>query len=205
MNKIDIENIKKELAKRKAANYEWEDDGEMTKDDVMLRTTKELNELITTFNDESKKIIAEQIKKQVDKIFEKWGKEDDNMILLTCVKRSDYHLWDVDEYDLILDAANWEWSKYNKLCHPIMGHEDVDAASEEYEEFEDEVYNLYDLLGKSNYKWEAISLFKTDNDGINEYWRGFSAITKDYKIVSFIMRYDGMLCDEEEYESVEQI
>ena len=115
MNNIDIENIKKELAKRKAANYEWKDEGEMTKDDVMLRTTKELNELITTFNDESKKKIAEQIKKQVDKIFEKWGKEDDNMILLTCVKRSDYHLWDVDEYDLILDAANWEWSKYNKL------------------------------------------------------------------------------------------
>ena len=205
MNNIDVENIKKELAKRKAANYEWKDGGEMTKDDVMLRTTKELNELITTFNDESKKIITEQIKKQVDKIFEKWGKEDDNMILLTCVKRSDYHLWDVDEYDLILDAANWEWNKYNKLCHPIMGHKDVDAASEEYEEFEDEVYNLYDLLGKSNYNWEATSLFKTDNDGINEYWRGFSAITKDYEIVSFIMRYDGMLCNEKEYESVEQI
>lgn len=205
MNNIDIENIKKELAKRKAINYEWKDGGEMTKDDIMLRTTKELNELITTFNDESKKIITEQIKKQVDKIFEKWGKEDDNMILLTCVKRSDYHLWDVDEYDLILDAANWEWNKYNKLCHPIMGHEDTDAESDDYEEFEDEVYNLYNLLGKSNYKWEATSLFKTDNDGINEYWRGFSAITKDYKIVSFIMRYDGMLCDEKKYESVEQI
>ena len=70
MNNIDIENIKKELAKRKAANYEWKDGGEMTKDDIMLRTTKELNELVTTFNDKSKKIISEQIKKQVDKIFE---------------------------------------------------------------------------------------------------------------------------------------
>jgi hypothetical protein len=36
MNKIDIENIKKELAKRKAANYEWKDGGEMNKDDIML-------------------------------------------------------------------------------------------------------------------------------------------------------------------------
>ena len=205
MNNIDIENIKKELAKRKAFNYKWKDGGEMTKDDIMLRTTKELNELITAFNDKSKKIITEQIKKQVDKIFEKWGKENDNMILLTCVKRSDYSLWDVDEYDLILDAANWGWKKYNKLCYPVMGYEDTNAESEEYEEFEDEVYNLYNLLGKSNYKWEATSLFKTDNDGINEYWRGFSAITKDYKIVSFIMRYDGMLCDEKKYEFVEQI
>jgi len=204
MNNIDIENIKKELAKRKAANYEWTDGGEMSKDDVMLRTTIELNELITTFNNDSKKIILEQIKKQVDKIFKKWGKKGDNMILLTCVKRSGYHFWDVDEYDLILDAANWGWEKYNKLCHPVMGYGDNDVIACN-EEFEDEVYNLYDLLGKSNYKWEATSLFKTDNDGINEYWRGFSAITKDYKIVSFIMRYDGMLCDEEKYESVEQI
>ena len=63
MNKIDLENIKKELAKRKAANYEWKDGGEMTKDDVMLRTTKELNELITTFNDESKnKLRSKSIK-----------------------------------------------------------------------------------------------------------------------------------------------
>ena len=38
MNDIDIANIKKELAKRKAANYEWKDGGEMTKDDVILRT-----------------------------------------------------------------------------------------------------------------------------------------------------------------------
>ena len=34
MNDIDIANIKKELAKRKADNYEWKDGGEMTKDDV---------------------------------------------------------------------------------------------------------------------------------------------------------------------------
>ena len=37
------------------------------------------------------------------------------------------------------------------------------------------------------------------------YAANIKTVTKDYKIVSFIMRYDGMLCDEEEYESVEQI
>lgn len=36
MNDIDIANIKKELAKRKAANYEWKDGGEMPKDDVIF-------------------------------------------------------------------------------------------------------------------------------------------------------------------------
>lgn len=49
MNKIDIINIKNELTKRKAANYEWKDGGEMTKDDVMLRTTKELNALLNSY------------------------------------------------------------------------------------------------------------------------------------------------------------
>jgi len=50
MNIIDVNNIRKELAKRNAANYDWEDGGEMTKDDIMLRTTKELNELIYSYN-----------------------------------------------------------------------------------------------------------------------------------------------------------
>ena len=36
MNDIDIANIKKELAKRKATNYEWKDGGEMTKDDIVI-------------------------------------------------------------------------------------------------------------------------------------------------------------------------
>ena len=46
MNEVDIENIKKELAKRKAANYEWLEGGEFSKDYIMLSTTKELKKLL---------------------------------------------------------------------------------------------------------------------------------------------------------------
>ena len=36
---------------------------------------------------------------------------------------------------------------------------------------------------------------------INEYWNGYTAITKDYKIVVFSIRYDGMLSNNKfEYE-----
>ena len=49
MNDIDIKNIKKELAKRKAANYEWKDGGEMTKDDVILRTSNELKAFLNDY------------------------------------------------------------------------------------------------------------------------------------------------------------
>jgi hypothetical protein len=46
MNNIDVENINRELIKRKAANYEWLEGGHLSKDEIMLRTTKELNELL---------------------------------------------------------------------------------------------------------------------------------------------------------------
>ena len=84
MNSTDITNIKKELAKRKAANYEWKDGGEMTKDDVMLRTTKELNELLTNDENTKKNKISENIHKLVDDIFKKYAEDEDNMIPLSC-------------------------------------------------------------------------------------------------------------------------
>ena len=71
MNDIDIANIKKELAKRKAANYEWKDGGEMAKDDVILRTTKELKAFINDYEN-TKNQISEKLHKLVDEIFEKY-------------------------------------------------------------------------------------------------------------------------------------
>ena len=46
VNEIDIKNIKKELTKRKAANYKWKEGGNLSKDYIMLSTTKELKELL---------------------------------------------------------------------------------------------------------------------------------------------------------------
>ena len=71
MNDIDIKNIKKELAKRKAVNYEWKDGGEMTKDDVILRTTKELKAFINDYENTQNQI-SEKVHKLVDEIFEKY-------------------------------------------------------------------------------------------------------------------------------------
>ena len=34
--------------------------------------------------------------------------------------------------------------------------------------------------------------FKDDGESINEYWYGIIAITRDYNIVKFIMRDDGV-------------
>lgn len=93
MNNIDIANIKKELAKRKAANYEWKDGGEMTKDDVMLRTTKELNTLLKDYENTKKNKISEKVHKLVDEIFEKYAEKDDNMIPLSCAYRPEYRIY----------------------------------------------------------------------------------------------------------------
>ena len=93
MNNIDIDNIKKELAKRKADNYEWKDGGEMTKDDIMLRTTKELNALLKDYENDKNNKISENIHKLVDEIFEKYSDEDDNMIPLSCAYRPEYQIY----------------------------------------------------------------------------------------------------------------
>lgn len=72
MNDIDIANIRKELAKRKATNYEWKDGGEMTKDDVILRTTKELKAFLNDYENAKRNKISEKVHKLVDEIFEKY-------------------------------------------------------------------------------------------------------------------------------------
>ena len=50
---------------------EREDGGEMTKDDVILRTTKELKAFINDYEN-TKNQISEKVHKLVDEIFEKY-------------------------------------------------------------------------------------------------------------------------------------
>jgi hypothetical protein len=143
MNNIDITNIKKELAKRKAANYEWKDGGEMAKDDIMLRTTKKLNELLKDYENAKNNKISEKVHKLVDEIFEKYAEKDDNMIPLSCAYRPEYRLYgdtcievyssvmlsDIDGYNdnpkLKPIARNWyeedeRWENYTKDLNKLV-------------------------------------------------------------------------------------
>jgi len=213
MNKIDIANIKKELAKRKAANYDWKDGGEMTKDDIMLRTTKDLNQLLEDFTNNANKNAEENTKKLVDEIFAKWSdNEKDNMIVISaahCPERSVY------EVDNPLDDIYFGDDEYNKLYKPIgrdwegrsywdrkdMTKEQLDECDKKWDPFFEDVHRLRDAMYNIKGVTDAESYWCDDNDALNECWYGVIGIMKDYRIVAFVIRDDGMLCDEDGYET----
>lgn len=211
MNKTDIANIKKELAKRKAANYKWSEGGDMPKDDVMLRTTKELETLIENFSN-NKKVIAEQeVKKLVDEIFAEFSDNpEDNMIVLgACNYYEDSRC--VGEYgcDEALDLINFDGyaHKYNKLAYPIGRFWDIPNWNNENTIDKDRCEKLIKKSNKIIAKFKDLGLssienfWNDDNDALSECWYGVHAITKDYKIVTFVIRDDGMLCDEKGFET----
>ena len=200
MNKIDIENIKKELAKRKAANYDWKDGGEMTKDDVMLRTTKELNDLLNDYTNLKQINTETEIKKLADEIFAEFGDEEDNMIILgggnyynDC---RDFNEYSIDE---LLKRIDFNDEQYNPHAHPVGRNLNITyynhtGDKEDDKKFDKLIKKSEELANKlSNLPIKSINDYGSDNnDPLNEMWCGCHAITRDYKIYAFVIRDDGL-------------
>lgn len=205
MNKIDIENIKRELAKREATNYEWVKGGDLTKDDIMLRTTKELNKLIDNFNNYKKNNAEAEIKKIVDEIFTEFGNEEDNMIILGGGNYSndsrhfnDCTIEEIFEYINFNDEERW-----NPYAHPVgrrlnisyyYGYHWHEGNKEDDKKFKKLIKKTEKILDNlPNLPIKSIkNYWKNDNDSLNEYWYGCHAITRDYKIYAFVIRSDGL-------------
>ena len=141
-----------------------------------------------------------KIKKLVDKAFEKFGEENDNILILSaCYYPEDSrHTYEVDEP---LDRINFnKGSDYNKLYFPIGRKWDLIKDSVD----EDKLNNLYkvytepicEALNQCFIDCYAEDYYRDNNDALNDYWYGVIGIMKDYKVVSFVIRYDGLLCDE---------
>lgn len=191
MNKIDITNIKKELAKRKADNYEWTDGGEMTKDAVMLCTSKELNDLVKDYKNGEKNKLYEKVRKLVDEIFEKYSEKDDNMIPLSCAYRPEYRIYgdtgtEVYNSLMLSDIDGYNDNPYIKPIARNWTEED-----ERWESYGEDLDKLDDEISKTKVPY-AEKYWENDGDRLNEYWYGVIAITRDYKIVGFEMRDDGL-------------
>jgi len=196
MNKIDIENIEKELAKRTAANYNWKDGGEMTKDDIMLRTTKELNDLLNDYSN-SKQINTEtEIKKLADEIFAEFGDEEDNMIILGG-GNYDNEFRGFNKYliDELLERINFNDEYYNPHAHPVGRNLNIyNGDKEDDKKFDKLIKKSEELANKlSNLPIKPINEYWSDNNNsLNEIWYGCHAITRDYKIYAFVIRDDGL-------------
>lgn len=213
MNDIDIKNINKELKKRSAAEYDFEAGGDLTQGNLTCATTEELNQMVKEYSNNKKVIAGEKIKKIVDKIFEKYAEGNDNMIVLGACNYydEDRHVSFVEEplREIGFDGFGHD---YNKLAYPIGRDYDLRAwdydnggyiggeDDDKYEELMKGVKKIIDLM--PDLGLTAIEKYwDNNNDAINEVWYGVHAITKDYQIVAFVIREDGMLCDKDSFDS----
>lgn len=202
MNKIDLENIKKELEKRKAANYKFQGGGELTKSTIENYSDKKLQELIDDYNKNNTSRLENEIKELVDSIFSRWSDEsDDNMLVLGSVYCPEKRIIEDDSINFTNNnlykpvGRFWEgkdyWSRYE------MSQEELERIDntvwnpfyEDIDKLKNKVYSLLELEDTSDY-------FEDDIDSLNEYWYGVLGIMKDYSVVSFIIRNDGLLNEE---------
>ena len=210
MNKVDIKNIKKELEKRKTANYIFQKGGDLSQSEILNTTTEDLNKMIEDFLDDEKTNAGQEIKKIVDEIFEKYADDTDNIVVLGACNYydEDRHVSFVGEPLKEIDFDGFGHD-YNKLAYPIGRNYDLRAWSydngyyiggaddDKYEELLKDVQKIIALMPDLGLT-DIENYWDDNNDAINECWYGVHAITKDYKIVTFVIRDDGMLCDDED-------
>ena len=145
-------------------------------------------------NEELEKHNVDVLKNLVDKMFNKYAKDEDNMIAVWDANAFDSNIWEGKDP---LSDIYWEefGNKYNKLYYPICSN-DEKAPDEYYVDLE----KLKSILRNLNIK-DAYDYWKDNSDVLNEYWYGVIGIMKDYRIVAFVIRDDGMLCDKNGYDT----
>lgn len=149
---------------------------------------------ITIMNEELEKYNIDALKNLVDKMFNKYAKDEDNMIAVWDANAFELGIWEGKDP---LSDIYWEefGNKYNKLYYPICSN-DEKAPDEYYVDLE----KLKSILRNLNIK-DAYDYWKDNSDVLNEYWYGVIGIMKDYQVVAFVIRDDGMLCDKNGYDT----
>ena len=137
---------------------------------------------------------TEELKNLVDKMFNKYGEEEDNMIAVWDANVIERDMWEGKDP---LSDIYWKGfgNKYNKLYYPICAN-DEKTPDEYYVDIE----KLKSILRNLKIK-DAYDYWKDNSDELNEYWYGVIGIMKDYQVVAFVIRDDGMLCDKNGYDT----
>jgi len=146
-----------------------------------------------------------KIKELVDKAFEEFGKEGENILILSACYYPDRDTVEIDEP---LDTIHFKWGYEsplkNKLYFPIGKDWDLGDWKREGKDEEklipireNYIDPICQALDECNIDWYAEDYYKDDNNALNEYWCGCIGIMKNYKVVSFVIRDDGLLCDED--------
>lgn len=207
INEIDVKNIKCELAARKAMAYKFEEGG--TIEHGLLKNMNEevLKNRLKEFEGNGKVKAFNELKQLVEDTFKKYGKDGDNMIALD-LGNFENHYADVQPaYEEWCWKINWDrqseflWHKDGEVHYykPIGWDEcdsenwdddKADKLTEKYEHMLKVSEKIKKLLGKLV---KTTDLKKVgDMDSTNECWYAVTAITRDLKFVSFVIREDGL-------------
>ncbi len=190
MNKIDAENIKKEIARRKTLKKLFKDGGDIPHSDIRNYSDEELAKLLKDFDNKTKKESQNKIRKLVDDFFSKYGEEGDNMIPISAANRYDYALDGIYDIDIYTDITLDPDVVHNPNIKVIAGIWEED--DKRWDAFEEDLANFNEEITKLGNIPTAEEFWKDDAGRLNEYWFGVIAITKDYKIQGFEIRYDGL-------------
>jgi hypothetical protein len=213
MNDFDLNYLKERISWLRRKEPTFPKEGELNFKDICYKSADELEVIVKEYESEKAAKATVKIKEIVDKIFELYGEEGDNMIVTSMVYVPDRTTFTVDEY---LERIYFDGfaHKYNPFYYPVsrgwkhshykMTKEELEAWRATYGVKFDKLYELSEELNTLLYSIgidDAESHWVDNNDALNEYWYGVVGITKDYKVVSFVIRDDGMLCDERSMES----
>ena len=110
---------------------------------------------------------------------------------------------------IITDKANLQDVKNSIKDHEFVGYNikqiiSLDKVDDENvpDEYYEDIDNLANVLRNLKIN-DPYDYWEYNNASLNEYWHGVIGIMKDYRVVAFVIRNDGILADERGYENSE--
>lgn len=201
----------RELSRKVSKGADYDEAGEIKFDVLSEYSDDEINQKIKEFEETEKRKAADKFRSLVDAFFEKWADEGDNMIVLSGAYVPERTTYEMDDP---VNDINWWWTKYNQLYYAVgsqkpsnnywairdLSADDRTERQKMWNQFQADMTPIQKEARKLKIP-TAETYWEDDNDALNEIWYGVIGVMKDYRIVSFVIRNDGMLCDEEGYET----
>lgn len=192
MNKIDIKNIKA-IIDWKLARPKFEKGGDIPKSaNLYGKSITDLKKMI----EENSVIVVPKVRNCIDKYFEKIANRLSNTIILWSVNRADWTdtliQHEEESYDIIdFDYAMKKQDSGLFVADPIDIEDQSDIAISNQWELYDELKNAVIECGCD----DAEKAFE-DSEAINPEWYGVVAVTRDYKLIHFVIRDDGAFVED---------
>lgn len=186
MNEVDAKNIKA-IIKQREQKVKVLKGGTIDFNLLNEQSTDELKRMLKEYDNSTKELLETLLRNQVDHMFNKYAHSDENMIVFDCTHWVDWarELSSDDEpMEIEFDSCD------SGYIRPINKYNMDDIDPDYFDDLNILTDNLRNLKCPYAYKY-----FK-DVDSVNEEWYGCLAITRNYKVVPFVIRDDGYFTDD---------